>query len=126
MLFDHWLDDSHRQFADICRRFAREEIAPHAEQWEEQGGFDRDLYVRAAEAGVLGILPGVVGLLEAVETLKILLGLGDLLVGRGWLSAQQLEAVFSNCESLLPVRAAASCVCGRAEEIRCGACCRRM
>ena len=53
MLFDHWLDDSHRQFADICRRFAREEIAPHAEQWEEQGGFDRDLYVRAAEAGVL-------------------------------------------------------------------------
>ena len=35
-----------------------------------------------AEAGVLGILPGVVGLLEAVETVKIILGKGSLLVGR--------------------------------------------
>lgn len=35
-----------------------------------------------AEAGVLGVLPGVVGLLEAVEAIKILLGLGDPLVGR--------------------------------------------
>lgn len=35
-----------------------------------------------AEAGVLGVLPGVVGLLEAVEALKLLLGIGDPLVGR--------------------------------------------
>lgn len=35
-----------------------------------------------AEAGVLGILPGVVGLLEAVETIKILLGIGEPLVGK--------------------------------------------
>jgi len=35
-----------------------------------------------AEAGVLGVLPGVVGTLEAVETIKILLGIGDPLVGR--------------------------------------------
>jgi len=35
-----------------------------------------------AEAGVLGVLPGVVGLLEAVETIKILLGEGEPLVGR--------------------------------------------
>ena len=34
------------------------------------------------EAGVLGILPGVIGLLQAVETIKILLGVGDPLVGR--------------------------------------------
>lgn len=34
------------------------------------------------EAGVLGILPGVVGLLQATETLKLLLKLGDALVGR--------------------------------------------
>ncbi len=54
MLFDHWFDDSHRQFAEICRRFAREEIAPHAERWEEAGSFDRELYLKAAAAGVLG------------------------------------------------------------------------
>jgi molybdopterin/thiamine biosynthesis adenylyltransferase/rhodanese-related sulfurtransferase len=35
-----------------------------------------------AEAGVLGVLPGVIGLLQAVETVKIVLGIGDPLVGR--------------------------------------------
>lgn len=35
-----------------------------------------------AEAGVLGILPGVIGLLQAVETIKIVLAVGDLLIGR--------------------------------------------
>jgi len=35
-----------------------------------------------AEAGVLGVLPGVMGLLQAVETLKLLLGIGRPLVGR--------------------------------------------
>lgn len=35
-----------------------------------------------AEAGVLGILPGVVGVLQATEAVKIVLGTGDLLKGR--------------------------------------------
>ncbi|OGA39190.1 MAG: molybdopterin biosynthesis protein MoeB [Betaproteobacteria bacterium RIFCSPLOWO2_12_FULL_62_13] len=35
-----------------------------------------------AEAGVLGVLPGVVGLLQATETIKLLLDIGDPLVGR--------------------------------------------
>ncbi|MHC5212631.1 MAG: molybdopterin-synthase adenylyltransferase MoeB [Planctomycetota bacterium] len=35
-----------------------------------------------AEAGVLGVLPGVVGVLEAIETVKLVLGLGSPLVGR--------------------------------------------
>lgn len=35
-----------------------------------------------AEIGVLGVLPGVLGVLQAVETLKVLLGLGDPLVGK--------------------------------------------
>ncbi len=35
-----------------------------------------------AEAGVLGVLPGVIGILEAVEVVKIILGSGDPLVGR--------------------------------------------
>jgi adenylyltransferase/sulfurtransferase len=34
------------------------------------------------EAGVLGALPGVIGTIQATETLKYLLGVGDLLVGR--------------------------------------------
>jgi adenylyltransferase/sulfurtransferase len=35
-----------------------------------------------AEGGVLGILPGVVGLIQATEVIKLLLGIGDTLVGR--------------------------------------------
>ena len=35
-----------------------------------------------SEAGVLGVLPGVIGLLQATEAIKLLLGLGDPLVGR--------------------------------------------
>jgi molybdopterin/thiamine biosynthesis adenylyltransferase/rhodanese-related sulfurtransferase len=35
-----------------------------------------------AEAGVLGILPGIIGVLQATETVKILLGLGNTLSGR--------------------------------------------
>ncbi|WOB24479.1 MULTISPECIES: molybdopterin-synthase adenylyltransferase MoeB [Xanthomonas] len=35
-----------------------------------------------AEAGVLGVLPGVIGLLQATEALKLLLGIGDGLSGR--------------------------------------------
>ncbi len=35
-----------------------------------------------AEAGVLGVVPGVIGLLQATEAIKILLGIGEPLVGR--------------------------------------------
>lgn len=35
-----------------------------------------------AEGGVFGVLPGIVGSIQATEALKILLGKGDLLVGR--------------------------------------------
>lgn len=35
-----------------------------------------------SEAGVLGVLPGVIGLLQATETIKLILGIGEPLVGR--------------------------------------------
>src|SRR4249919_292642 len=35
-----------------------------------------------AEAGVLGVLPGLIGLLQATEALKVVLGIGDPLAGR--------------------------------------------
>ena len=40
------------------------------------------LVPNCAEAGVLGVLPGVVGSLQALEVIKIILGEGDSLVGR--------------------------------------------
>jgi adenylyltransferase/sulfurtransferase len=35
-----------------------------------------------AEAGVFGVLPGLIGTIQATETLKLILGLGETLVGR--------------------------------------------
>ncbi|MFN8532412.1 MAG: molybdopterin-synthase adenylyltransferase MoeB [Dehalococcoidia bacterium] len=35
-----------------------------------------------AEAGVLGVLPGIVGVIQAIETLKLIVGIGDPLVNR--------------------------------------------
>jgi molybdopterin/thiamine biosynthesis adenylyltransferase/rhodanese-related sulfurtransferase len=41
-----------------------------------------DMAPSCAEAGVLGVLPGVIGVLQAVETLKVLVGFGKPLIGR--------------------------------------------
>jgi sulfur-carrier protein adenylyltransferase/sulfurtransferase len=35
-----------------------------------------------AEAGVLGVLPGIIGTIQATEAIKVLLGIGEPLVGR--------------------------------------------
>ncbi len=41
-----------------------------------------ELAPSCAEAGVLGVLPGIIGSLQGLEAIKILLGLGNSLVGR--------------------------------------------
>jgi sulfur-carrier protein adenylyltransferase/sulfurtransferase len=41
-----------------------------------------DLVPSCAEAGVLGVLPGLIGLVQATETVKLLLGKGEPLIGR--------------------------------------------
>jgi adenylyltransferase/sulfurtransferase len=35
-----------------------------------------------AEGGVLGVLPGIIGVIQGLETIKLLLGIGETLVGR--------------------------------------------
>lgn len=41
-----------------------------------------ELAPNCAEAGVLGVLPGVIGVLQATETVKLIIGIGDSLAGR--------------------------------------------
>lgn len=41
-----------------------------------------ELAPSCAEAGVLGVLPGIVGSIQALETIKVILGLGEALIGR--------------------------------------------
>ena len=66
-----------------------------------------------AEAGVLGVLPGVIGGLEAIEVIKIILGKGDLLTGR-LLTYDALEARFRE----LKIQADHDCnYCGEGKEL---------
>jgi molybdopterin/thiamine biosynthesis adenylyltransferase/rhodanese-related sulfurtransferase len=58
-----------------------------------------ELAPSCAEAGVLGVVPGVIGLLQAGEVLKLLLGAGDPLVGR-MLHYDALRARFDEFEVL--------------------------
>src|SRR5436305_1975077 len=41
-----------------------------------------ELAPSCSEAGVLGVLPGIIGSIQAMEAIKLLLGLGDPLIGR--------------------------------------------
>jgi acyl-CoA dehydrogenase len=52
--YQNFLDESHRSFYASVRRFAETEIAPYVHEWEEAGEFPRDLYRKAAQAGLLG------------------------------------------------------------------------
>jgi len=61
-----------------------------------------------AEAGVLGILPGIVGSLQATEVIKLILGIGTPLVGR-MLLVDTLETQFQTLEVERAPDCAASC-----------------
>ncbi len=52
-----------------------------------------ELAPSCAEAGVLGVLPGIIGSIQAMEAIKLILGLGDSLAGR-ILSYDSMEQSF--------------------------------
>lgn len=45
----------HLAFREVMRRFVEREIEPHASRWDEAEEFPRELYVKAAEIGLLGL-----------------------------------------------------------------------
>jgi acyl-CoA dehydrogenase len=45
----------HEAFRDSVRRFVAAEIDPFAHSWDEAGEFPRELYIKAAKIGVLGL-----------------------------------------------------------------------
>jgi len=65
-----------------------------------------------AEAGVLGVLPGVIGLLQATEAIKLILGIGEPLIGR----LLYFDALRGRFDELLLERAANCRYCGEGKE----------
>ena len=45
----------HEAWRAVVRRFVENEIEPHAHEWDEAGEFPRELYVKAAAIGLLGL-----------------------------------------------------------------------
>lgn len=54
MPFPDWTDE-HNQLRQLAKDFAQREIAPHAHQWDKDGGFPRSIFKQMAELGLLGI-----------------------------------------------------------------------
>ena len=61
MDFDAWrarspyYDETHEALAQSVRRFVEREVAPHIDRWEAEGELPRELHIKAAEAGILGL-----------------------------------------------------------------------
>ncbi|HEY7848862.1 MAG TPA: acyl-CoA dehydrogenase family protein [Ktedonobacterales bacterium] len=50
------LDDEQREIQELARKFARNEIAPHADEWDEEHHFPREVLQPMAELGLAGLL----------------------------------------------------------------------
>lgn len=76
-------DETHEQLRSTCLKFVNQEILPHVQAWEEAGEFPRDLYAKAARAGILGVsFPEEYGgaggdLLHSIVTTEALLTSGS-------------------------------------------------
>lgn len=51
----HYFSTEHQQFRAALREFVAREITPHVDDWDEAGGFPRELYRRAAALGIQGL-----------------------------------------------------------------------
>lgn len=78
-------------YASIFQFEGQVSVFNHYNEKAELGPNYRDLYPTppppglvpsCAEGGVLGVLPGIIGSLQALEVIKVITGVGDALVGR--------------------------------------------
>src|SRR5919199_1662691 len=52
---DFELRREQREIKQLAREFARDEIEPHAAQWDREHHFPRELYAKLAELGLMGV-----------------------------------------------------------------------
>lgn len=81
-------------FASIFRYDGQVSVFNYPDKNGERGPNYRDLYPNppapdlvpsCAEGGVLGVLPGIIGSMQALEVMKVITGIGDVLSGRFFL-----------------------------------------
>ena len=52
---DFSLSDDQREIQALTREFAQEQIEPYAAEWDREHRFPRDLFIRLAELGLMGV-----------------------------------------------------------------------
>lgn len=52
---EYFFSDEQNAFRDMMSRFVEKEIKPNAEKWEEQGCYDKAIFKRMGDLGLLGI-----------------------------------------------------------------------
>jgi acyl-CoA dehydrogenase len=50
-----YFGESHQILRQVVARFVEREIKPYVDDWEEEGEFPRELYLKAGEIGLLGV-----------------------------------------------------------------------
>ena len=53
--FQEYFGETHNMVRRTVKKFVDREIRPFVDEWEEEGAFPRELYAKAAQAGILGI-----------------------------------------------------------------------
>ena len=51
----HELTDEQREIRDLAKRFADEEVAPHAAAWDREHRFPREIFKELGELGLMGV-----------------------------------------------------------------------
>jgi acyl-CoA dehydrogenase len=99
------LTGEHEAWRDTVRRFVEREILPHAAAWDEAGEFPRELYRKAAAAGLLGMgFPDEYGGTPADYFFRIVSAEEFARAGTGGLSA----SLFSHTIGAPPIAAVGS------------------
>ncbi len=99
------LTAEHEAFRDTMRRFVAREIAPHVNAWDEAGEFPRDVYRKAAAAGLLGVgFPEEYGGTPADLLMHVVLSEEIALAGSGGVHA----SLFSHQIGAPPIAAVGS------------------
>jgi acyl-CoA dehydrogenase len=92
-------------FRASVRRFVEREIAPHVDAWDEAGTFPRELYAKAAAAGLIGLgYPEHLGGTPAPIAWRLIAGEEVARAGSGGL----LASLFSHAIGLPPIVARGS------------------
>lgn len=82
----------HVAFRDVMRRFVEHEIEPNAHRWDEAGEFPRELYIKAAEIGLLGLgFPEEFGGVDCDQFMRIVASQELARAGAGGVSASLMS-----------------------------------